>query len=271
VNVRPGWIVVAFVAVALAAEGMLVGLASLLQLLPTLPMTLETPRVATTSFIHLFAAIAASAVAWVMGEKPGLHNPRGALPGVALGGLLLTLTVVIGGLFSGSVGVSPCSSRLESALKQLAFIGPTSFAEELLMRGAAFRALARAVTPQVAIIGAGLIFGVLHLSNPNASIVAAANVALVGIWFGTLAWRAQSIWPAVGAHFAWNFFEGWVWGQNVSGIRAACSLFTATSRPPFFGGGSFGPEASGLTCLILALACAATAFWPSRAHGPQTP
>lgn len=264
-NIRPGWVVAAFAAVAFALDFAGFAVAVMFDLQPHQPLTLEQPALLVNALIHLNAAVCASYVAFALGQEPGLSRPRSLLPGLVIGAALLTVSVVVSGLFGGTLGVSDCDHKLKTAGLQLVLLGPAALAEELLLRGAAFRALARAINPPVAIVGGGLVFGVLHLANPNASAVAAANVALVGIFFGTLAWRAQSIWPAFGAHLAWNWFEGFFWGQNVSGIRAGCSLFTATARPPFFGGGDFGPEASGVTCIVLVVACAAAAFWPRRA------
>jgi uncharacterized protein len=268
-NVRPGWIVLAFVATALAFNGAVLFVAALAHVLPPGPPTLDSPKALATPAMLLGAGAAATLVAWFLGQRLWVANPRTLLPGFAAGAVLLTLSVGAGALASG--GVSAGMGDAVCALKHLAFIGPAAVAEELLLRGSGLRALCRAIGPPAAIIGGGVIFGLLHLGNPGASPVAAANVALVGIWFGAMAWRAQSIWPAVGAHLAWNFFEGFVWGQNVSGIRAGCSLLTATSRPPFFGGGPFGPEASGLTCLLLVLACLGTAFWPAGGRATASP
>jgi membrane protease YdiL (CAAX protease family) len=262
-NIRPGWIVAAFAGVAFATEAVLALIGTVFHLFPE-RLALDQPGLLINSLLHLTAALAATVVAWFMGQEPGLGRPRTILPGLLIGAVLLTVSVVISGLFGGTLGISDCDHKLRSAAFQLVLLGPAALAEELLLRGAAFRALARAINPPVAIVGGGLVFGVLHLANPDASPVAAANVALVGIFFGSLAWRAQSLWPAFGAHLAWNGFEGFVFGQNVSGIRAGCSLFTATARAPFFGGGDFGPEASGVTCLVLIVACAGAAFWPRR-------
>ena len=268
-NVRPGWIVLAFVVTALAFNGAFLFVASMLGVLPNASLTLDSPKALVTPLMLLGAGVAATLVSWLLGQRLWLGNLPALLPGLAAGAGVLTLSVAIGALASGAV--SPGTGDALCALEHLAFIGPAAVAEELLVRGSGLRALCRAIGAPAAIIGGGVLFGLLHLGNPNASPVAAANVALVGIWFGTMAWRAQSIWPAIGAHLAWNFFEGFVWGQNVSGIRAGCSLLTATSRPPFFGGGAFGPEASGLTCLLLVLACLGTAFWPAGGRATASP
>lgn len=265
-RVRSGFGIALFAAVAVIVSGALNLAAAAADLFPGSGMSLDQPRVLVSTLINLASALTATAVLWrVTRESPGASRPSLLLPGALAGAALVSLTVAIGALASGTLAFARCDGKLTTGVLELLFVGPTAVAEEFWLRGSAFRALARGTHPAVAITGTGIVFGALHLFNPGATWVAAVNVALVGFWFGALAWKAQSLWLPIGAHLAWNWFEGFFWGQNVSGIRAACSLFTATAQPPFWGGGPFGPEASGLTAVLLALATLLTLLWPSRA------
>jgi membrane protease YdiL (CAAX protease family) len=270
-RVRSGWVIVAFTVAAVVTNVVLEGVIWAVGLRPDYPYSLDDPKIGLSAGAHLVSGAAATWVAWLLGQDAGLREPRRLWWGAAASALLLSVTAGLGAAISGELGLASCSSRLASGALQLLLLGPTAIGEELWLRGAALRALARGTHPALAVGGTGVVFGALHLMNPNATWLAALNVALVGIWFGALAWRAQSLWPAIGAHLAWNWFEGFVWGQNVSGIRAGCSLLTATSRPPFWGGGDFGPEASGLTAVLLALACAMTVAWPARISASSAP
>ncbi len=262
---RSGWVVAAFAALAVGTEGVLYGVAWFFNLLPGRTLVLDDPRIAASSCIHLLSALVATAgCRWLFKQDAGLKHVAWVLPGLVAGAVLLTVTVAIAGLASGTLGVSTCDSKLWHAILVLALIGPTSIGEELLLRGVPLRALARGTGPRFAVCGTGLVFGLLHLANPGATPVAALNVGLVGVWFGAMAWRFQSLWPSIGAHVAWNWFEGYFWGQNVSGIRATCSVLTATAHGRFFSGGEFGPEASGLASVLLLTACLVTA----RLHRP---
>lgn len=264
-RVRSGWVVVVFTAVAVASASALHGVLFVLGWEPPAPLSLDDARLGFSSSANLASGLAATAAAAWLGQEAGLLRPRHLAWGALAGAVLVTLSVGVGAAASGAVAFAGC---LRGGPLQLLFVGPTAVGEELWLRGAALRALARGVHPVLAVVGTGVVFGALHLFNPEATWIAALNVALVGVWFGAMAWRAQSIWPAVGAHLAWNWFEGWVWGQNVSGIRAGCSLLIASASQPFWGGGAFGPEASGLTAVLLAAACGVTVLWPSRS-APQ--
>ena len=108
------------------------------------------------------------------------------------------------------------------------------------------------------------VFGVMHVLNPSSSWIAVVLIALVGIWFGLLRLKSGALWMPIGAHLGWNFFEGFVWGQPVSGGFPKDSLFIAESdsTSTFWSGGDFGPEAAGVTAVVLALAIAATLMRP---------
>ena len=90
------------------------------------------------------------------------------------------------------------------------------------------------------------------------------NVALVGWWFGALVVRTGSLWTAIAMHVSWNFCEGFVFGAPVSGLHPGVSLLRASVEPRgFWSGGQFGPEASGLTAVLLATGLLVTVAWRS--------
>lgn len=182
--------------------------------------------------------------------------------GLGLGAALVAFAVGIPAITGHSpLTFTPSAELPGAALLQFAILTPTSVGEELLVRGVVLRQLAKGTRPWFAIVATGGLFGVMHLVNPNSTPIAAINVALVGFWFGVLAWRT-SLWTAIGAHVAWNWCEGFVFGQPVSGITPGPSLFGGTVTPPgFFSGGAFGPEASGLTTVLLVAATLAAIAW----------
>ncbi len=77
----------------------------------------------------------------------------------------------------------------------------------------------------------------------------------------------RRIWLPLGMHWAWNFFEGPVFGTIVSGQNFGVSLLTAqTSGSMFATGGPFGPEGS-VPGLIVGVICGALATWYSIKKG----
>jgi hypothetical protein len=207
----------------------------------------------------------------LLGERVGLTDARWALrlaQGLGLGALAIALCVVVPALMGATTlswaGV-PAEDLALSGLQQGVIFVLVALGEELALRGVAFRALERGAGPVVATVGTGAVFGLLHLTNPGASPVAAAGVSLVGFWFGALTARTGSLWCALGLHLAWNLCEGFVFGQPVSGIPPGSSLLAATwQEPGFWSGGAFGPEAAGWTAVVLAAGTIATVAWPGR-------
>jgi membrane protease YdiL (CAAX protease family) len=105
------------------------------------------------------------------------------------------------------------------------------FVEELLFRGYIQRRLLRRWRPRSAILFASVAFAVAHL-DPTHVMFALP----IGIWFGILAWRTNSIWPGVAGHMFVNALWN-VWGicvlkldlsddvqSTASAIGAVCAL-----------------------------------------------
>jgi hypothetical protein len=92
----------------------------------------------------------------------------------------------------------------------------------------------------------------------------------VGVWFGVLTARTGSLWCALGLHLSWNFCEGFVFGQPVSGLRPGASLLGGTvGEAGFWSGGGFGPEAAGWTAVLLLLAIGLCLLWPVAKPRPS--
>ncbi len=126
--------------------------------------------------------------------------------------------------------------------------------EELLFRGYGLQQLIRATNPVVAIVGTSALFGLLHADNPNASNVGLLNTALFGGLFGLLLVRRRSLWSPFGAHFGWNFTLVAI-GASLSGIRIRVVDFKLVPMgPPLWTGGDYGPEASLLVTIAVAVA-----------------
>ncbi len=127
--------------------------------------------------------------------------------------------------------------------------------EEIIFRGYPFQRLVESIGAVGAILILSVLFGAIHLSNPNSTWVGAANTALVGIPFSIAYLRTRTLWLPIGMHFAWNFVQGIVLGLPVSGIRIPVSLLRAEVKgSELLTGGSYGPEGGLLATGIIVLA-----------------
>jgi membrane protease YdiL (CAAX protease family) len=160
----------------------------------------------------------------------------------------------------------------------IALIGPLvaslviSIIEELLARGYQLRNLAEGLNmehigPERAIVASWLIssslFGLLHIFNPNATGLSTLYLMLTGVFFGLgLVLTGRLVLP-IGLHFAWNFFQGTVYGFPVSGntFGGATVMTIEQGGPPLWTGGAFGPEAGLLGIAAILLGCLLTLLW----------
>jgi uncharacterized protein len=116
--------------------------------------------------------------------------------------------------------------------------------EEFVFRGIIFRKLESSFGSWIAIAISAILFGFIHLLSPTATLVGAiALVVSAGILFAAIYILTRSLWWATGVHLGWNFFEGPVFGVQVSGHVMPGFLSSSITGPEVWTGGSFGPEA----------------------------
>jgi membrane protease YdiL (CAAX protease family) len=183
--------------------------------------------------------------------------PVELLAGVALGAALMAAIVGVLWLF-GWVTIVPRSvDAFALALRDSIRSGVL---EEVVLRLVVFRLLWRAFGIWPALAGAALLFGVLHLANPDSGWFAAAClIAGEGIAIGLYLITGR-IWASIGMHAGWNFAQGWFFGAVVSGTtEIAGGPFALRPVPGIaeaLSGGGFGPEAS-VAALLVSLAASA--------------
>jgi membrane protease YdiL (CAAX protease family) len=128
--------------------------------------------------------------------------------------------------------------------------------EELLSRGYHLQNLASGINLTWGVILSSLIFALMHLGNPNVSVMAVLGLIAAGFFlaFGYL--RTRQLWLPIGLHIGWNFFEGTVFGFQVSGLDIYRLIEQTVQGPQIFTGGEFGPEAGLILIPGLALGVA---------------
>ena len=120
--------------------------------------------------------------------------------------------------------------------------------EELLYRGIGYRLMEQMFGTWAAIIGSGLVFGIMHITNPGATLWGGIAVALTGgMLLGTLYALTRSLWFVIGYHAAWNVVQGPLLGIPVSGYEMPAFLHATATGPDWLTGGEFGAEGSVIT------------------------
>jgi membrane protease YdiL (CAAX protease family) len=120
-----------------------------------------------------------------------------------------------------------------------------ALAEELMFRGYPFQRLVEGIGAAGAIVVFAVLFGVVHLSNPGASVWGLVNTVAIGVLLSIVYLRTGSLWMPWGFHFAWNTALGLVLGLPVSGLRLFNVAVHGTANGPrWLTGGGYGIEAS---------------------------
>ena len=122
--------------------------------------------------------------------------------------------------------------------------------EELMFRGVIFRWIDEKWGFTAALIVSALLFGAVHY--PQGTWWSSIAIAIeAGLLLGAAYKWSGTLWFPVGIHWAWNFFQGNIFGFAVSGGGVDASLIHAkTDGPDILTGGSFGAEASIIAVII---------------------
>jgi uncharacterized protein len=259
----------------------------------------QGPLLAILSTLATFIAIILSV--WFAGKwldhrsfrEFGLHLNHqwwsDLLFGLALGAVLMAFIFLVELAF-GWVTISrtlqsssPGQSFISVAIYGLFFFLVVGIQEELMFRGYLLRNLAEGLnlpwlTPQSALILgyliSAMVFGVLHIANPNATVISTINIIIAGLLMGLGLILTGELALSIGLHVTWNYFEGYVFGFPVSGLSSAGNFIVIQQGGPIqWTGGAFGPEAGliGLGAMLVGTGLIlAWVRWRRGAIGLQT-
>lgn len=132
----------------------------------------------------------------------------------------------------------------------------SSIFEELLFRGVLFRILEEWLGSWFALATSSLLFGFMHLLNPQGTLEGAIFITIeAGLLLAAAYMVTRRLWMSIGFHFAWNYTQSGIFSGVVSGGESDPGLFKAAIEgPDWLTGGSFGLESS----LIAFLLCTTT-------------
>ena len=253
-------VVLTAVVVAVVAAGFGLALATTVT-----PPNAPQVVVAVTSLLTAAAVLAGcAAAAFVLDRRRfrsyGLRPDRNWVVDLVAGGVLGAVSMF--GVFAVAVGAG-WASVAGTARVTGGFSFPVAFGlvaaaflfvsvgEELALRGYLLTNLSEGLRPfgdrlavAVAVVVSSAAFGVLHASNPAATAVSVAGVAVAGVMLAAAYVSTGRLGLPVGLHFSWNLFQGPVFGFPVSGFDVGVSVLVLdVSGPARLTGGAFGPEA----------------------------
>ncbi|MEU0300286.1 type II CAAX endopeptidase family protein [Streptomyces sp. NPDC006175] len=191
---------------------------------------------------------------------------RGMLIGVAMFGAVITNIYVNAHYEINGLG------SVTGAIGLVGFMAAAAVTEELLFRGVLFRIIEERTGTWIALTLTALLFGAVHLLNPDASLWGALAIAIEAGGMLAAAYAAtRNLWLPIGLHFGWNFAAAGIFSTAVSGNGTSEGLLdTMTSGPTWVTGGDFGPEGSVYAVLFGALATIGF-MWLARKRGNLVP
>jgi len=269
-RLRSGWRLLLFILTATALNLFLVTVGRIIYLavLPKgLPHADSAWDLVYRSLVLATALAAGYLCARVLEQLPWrslgltLHSGwlRDLIIGSAIGFAAIVTAVAIAKLGSGlhfSFSNNGLPAMARSMVGSSALLLVAALAEEAMFRGYGLQTLARARLAWLGVLLTCLMFGSVHLSNPNVVPgFTMVNTALAGVTFGVAYLRTRSLWLPWGIHWAWNWALGWFFGLPVSGMKVAShTLLEANDTGPFWlTGGSYGIEGgvAGTISLVL--------------------
>lgn len=164
--------------------------------------------------------------------------------GIVIGVVLQSLTILVIYLKGGYsiVSINP----ILFLVPPLTMAFTSAIFEEILMRGIVFRITEEKLGSYFALFISAILFGAMHLGNPNSSLIATIGLAIqAGLLLASAYIYSRNLWFPIAIHFAWNFTQTAIFGANVSGATISKTLITSKIEgAEWFTGGEFGPEGS---------------------------
>ena len=154
------------------------------------------------------------------------------------------------------VSVSSLQFSFIDQLFYLFLFAFVSLNEEIAIRGYILQNLSSSFNKYLALALSSVVFMIMHLGNPNMSIIPLLNLFLAGLFLGIYCIHRKNLWFPIGAHFTWNYFQGPVFGFEVSGNEVNSIFIQNIDGSDLITGGQFGFEGSiiltvfMITCII---------------------
>lgn len=190
-------------------------------------------------------------------------NVKAAVPQIVAGFFLGVLILSIGFFFLVYLQQIHWQSTrlgLPDLVTEVFLFLMVAFSEELLSRGYVLNNLMQSMNKTQALMVSALMFAFVHILNPNFSWVGFINIFLAGVLLGLPYIYTRQLWLPIAMHFSWNFFQGPIFGFNVSGNEMYSLITQSRTADTLWNGGKFGFEGS-LFCTILQVIIIGGLWW----------
>lgn len=194
---------------------------------------------------------------------------RGHAKELLFGMLAAILLYLIGfglSLVLGEVEVTGVHFDPLSLTESWFFFLLVALTEEIMVRGYILgRLLHTQMNKFLALLISAVLFGLLHIFNPNVAFLPMLNLVLAGILLGSVYLYTRNLCFPIALHLFWNWIQGPVLGYQVSGNHFGTSLLTLRiSGNDLMSGGAFGFEGSLICTVLVVLFTLAVIWWGEK-------
>lgn len=193
---------------------------------------------------------------WLEGRRVTEFERQDAVSRCSAGFLfgIIVIAVSMGIMFAAGAATFGLGHHFVMSSSTIVPVLVVPVLEELIFRGVLFRILEEMFGTLIGLIVSSLLFGMAHLFNDNASMLAASFLSIeLGALLAVAYIATRSLWLPIGLHAGWNFALGNIFGAADSGTVVPGLLETRASGHPLLTGGAFGPEASIITLAVSVL------------------
>jgi CAAX protease family protein len=173
--------------------------------------------------------------------------------GILLAGSAAGIEFMAGWIAFHPNGVS-LASAARSEIPTVALLLLAAASEELLFRGYVFQRVVDGAGKWAAVGIFSILFGVIHVLNPHATLLSVMNTMLAGVLLSLAYLLTRALWLPIGWHFAWNATLALA-GLPVSGLVLMEMPWQAapTNQTVWLHGGAYGPEGGLVTSGLLVI------------------
>ncbi len=125
--------------------------------------------------------------------------------------------------------------------------------EEITARGIVFRLITDKWNVVAGLVVSSIIFGFVHLFNPNTTALSCLRIAITGGWLCGIAYAYhRTLWVSIGIHWAWNYIQSNIFEHSVPGsaLNSPPILILASKGVKFPAGIEFDTEVSIISTAI---------------------
>ena len=112
--------------------------------------------------------------------------------------------------------------------------------EEIVFRGYILNNLMDSIKNKyIALVISAIAFALIHSMNPNLSLLGFVNLVIAGIVLGITYIHTKNLWFPIFLHVSWNYFQGPIFGFEVSGMNFQSIIKQNVSGNDLITGGNF--------------------------------